>query len=450
MQDNFEKQLWKVACRLWGHISASEYRKVIVGLLFLRKALTEETNVKVPDGLSWEQVAESKELGLELDNTMIELERSNPALVGVLPKVYSDLDNDILRDIVKVFRKMDLENNAELSSDTFGRVYEYCLEQFAKKEGVRGGEYYTPPCVVRLLTKILEPKKGDVVYDPCCGTGGMFIGSGRKDLFFCGQEANTDTWKMAKMNALLHGVSMDVKKEDTFTNDLFPDLKADIILANPPFNYHPWGAEKLKDDPRWELGLPPENNANFAWIEHMLYHLKDDGKIGLVLSNNALSTQNKAEKEIRKRLIEDGYVDGIIALPNKLFYSVTLPVSIWILSKQKVESVAFFDARQMGTMTDRKHRELTNNDIKKIADAFHAHQRGERIDEVDFCKVASLEEVREQKYILTPGRYVESESKEEPTENMEDLAEELDKLFKESRKLERTILKNLKELGYGN
>ena len=490
----FEKQLWDAACVLWGHIPAAEYRKVIVGLIFLRyistafenryKELVEEGDgfeddrdayamdniFYVPEEARWNTIASAAhtpEIGIVIDTAMQAIESENKVLKNVLPKNYAnpDLDKQVLGDVVDIFTNEVHMGDTEESKDLLGRTYEYCIMQFAEKEGTGGGEFYTPASVVKTLVSILKPYDNCRVYDPCCGSGGMFVQSAkfiqahsgnRGSISVYGQEANPDTWKMAKMNMAIRAIDADFGQyhADTFTNDLHPQLKADFILANPPFNYHPWGQDKLKDDLRWKYGLPPAGNANYAWIQHMIHHLAPKGKIGLVLANGALSTQTSGEGEIRKRIIEDDLIEGIVALPTQLFYSVTIPVTLWFISKDKQQKgkTLFIDARSMGHMVDRKHRDFTDEDIKKLADTFTAFQKGRLEDEKGFCAVASLEDIEKQDYILTPGRYVgiaEQEDDGEPfEEKMTRLTSELSDMFAKSHELEDEIKRKLGAIGY--
>ena len=489
----FEKELWDAACALWGHIPAAEYRKVIVGLIFLRyisnafdrrylelinegdgfeddpDAYAEVNVFFVPEDARWSKIASAAhtpEIGTVIDNAMRAIEDDNPSLKNVLPKNYAnpDLDKMVLGDVVDIFTNMDMTDTDE-SKDLLGRTYEYCIAQFAAKEGAGGGEFYTPSSIVKTLVSVLKPFENCRVYDPCCGSGGMFVQSAkfvqahtgkRGTLAVYGQEANADTWKMAKMNMAIRGIDADFGpyQADTFTNDLHPQLKADFILANPPFNYHPWNQEKLTDDPRWKYGLPPAGNANYAWIQHMIHHLAPNGKIGLVLANGALSTQSSGEGEIRKRIIEADLVEGIVAMPTQLFYSVTIPVTLWFISKNKKQKgkTVFIDARNMGHMVDRKHRDFTDDDIQKIADTFEAFQNGILEEVKGFCAVADLQDIAKQDYILTPGRYVGIEEQEDDGEPFEEkmirLTSELSTMFVKSHELEVEIRKKLGAIGY--
>ena len=498
----FEKQIWDAACVLWGHIPAAEYRKVIVGLIFLRyiscafdkkyqelvdegdgfeddkDAYTMDNIFFVPEDARWNKIAEAAhtpEIGTVIDNAMRAIEEENKSLKDVLPKNYAspDLDKRVLGDVVDIFtNNIDMSKTGQ-DEDLFGRTYEYCIAMFAEKEGKKGGEFYTPSSIVKTLVEILKPFENCRVYDPCCGSGGMFVQSAkfiqahsgnRNNISVYGQEANADTWKMAKMNMAIRGIEADFgpHQADTFSNDLHKTLKANFILANPPYNYHPWGQERLTEDVRWKYGVPPANNANYAWIQHMIHHLAPNGKIGLVLANNALSTQFSGEGEIRKKIIEGDLVEGIegdliegiVAMPTQLFYSVTIPVTLWFITKNKKQKgkTLFIDARKMGFMVDRKHRDFSDEDIAKLADTFTAFQNGELEEVKGFCAVATTEEIAKQDYILTPGRYVGIEEQEddgEPfDEKMKRLTSELSEMFEKSHELENEIREKLGAIGY--
>ena len=488
---SFEKQIWDAACVLWGHIPAAEYRKVIVGLIFLRyisnafekrynellaegdgfeddkDAYLMENIFYVPEAARWKTIsaaAHTAEIGTVIDNAMRAIEEENSSLKNVLPKNYAspDLDQRVLGDVVDVFTNMDIENS---SADILGTTYQYCIRQFAAYEGVKGGEFYTPESIVKTIVAILRPFENCRVYDPCCGSGGMFVQSAefveahqgnRNHISVYGQESNADTWKMAKMNMAIRGIDADFGPyhADTFFNDLHKNLKADFIMANPPFNLSNWGQDKLQDDVRWKYGTPPAGNANYAWIQHMIHHLAPNGKIGLVLANGALSTQSSGEGEIRKRIIEDDLIEGIVAMPTQLFYSVTIPVTLWFISKNKKQKgkTLFIDARKMGYMVDRKHRDFTDEDIQKLADTFKAFQDGTLEEVKGFCAVADIQAIAAQDYILTPGRYVGIEEQEddgEPfDEKMKRLTSELSEMFKKSHELENEIREKLGAIGY--
>lgn len=489
----FEKQIWDAACVLWGHIPAAEYRKVIVGLIFLRyissafdsqyqKLLSEGDGFEndpdayamdsifyVPEAARWQAIASAAHtpaIGTVIDGAMRAIETVNKSLKGVLPKNYAspDLDQRVLGDVVDLFTNMDM-GSADAGKDLLGRTYEYCIAQFAAYEGVKGGEFYTPASVVRTIVEVLKPFDNCRVYDPCCGSGGMFVQSKkfveahsgkRGDIAVYGQESNADTWKMAKMNMAIRGIDANFGPHhaDTFFNDLHPTLKADFIMANPPFNLSGWGQDKLKEDVRWKYGIPPAGNANYAWIQHMIHHLAPNGKIGLVLANGALSTQSGGEGEIRRRIIEDDLVEAIVAMPTQLFYSVTIPVTLWFITRGKKNKgkTVFIDARNMGHMVDRKHRDLSDADIARIADTVAAFQEDRLADEKGFCAVATLQDIAAQDYILTPGRYVgipEQQDDGEPFEQkMARLTGELGELFKKSHELEQEIREKLGEMGY--
>ena len=479
--------------RVVGHIPAAEYRKVIVGLIFLRyisSAFEKRYNELVAEGDGFEDepdaylmdniffvpekarwsvvsaAAHTPEIGSVIDDAMRAIEDENKTLKNVLPKNYAspDLDKRVLGDVVDLFTNMDM-TDTEDSKDLLGRTYEYCIAQFAAYEGVKGGEFYTPSSVVRTLVEILRPFENCRVYDPCCGSGGMFVQSAkfiqahsgnRGNISVYGQESNADTWKMAKMNMAIRGIDADFGQyhADTFFNDLHKTLKADFIMANPPFNLSNWGQEKLKDDIRWRYGLPPAGNANYAWIQHMIHHLAPNGKIGLVLANGALSTQSSGEGDIRKNIIEADLVEGIVAMPTQLFYSVTIPVTLWFITKGKKQKgkTLFIDARKMGYMVDRKHRDFTDEDIQKLSDTFTSFQDGTLEDVKGFCVVADIKEIEKQDFILTPGRYVgieEAPDDGEPfEEKMTRLTSELSDMFAKSHELEEEIRKKLGAIGY--
>lgn len=491
----FEKQIWDAACVLWGHIPAAEYRKVIVGLIFLRyiscafekrynrllqegdgfendrDAYVEDNIFFVPEAARWGVIAaaaHTPEIGTVIDKAMRAIEAENKTLKNVLPKNYAnpDLDKRVLGDVVDLFTNNMKMDDTEESKDLLGRTYEYCIAQFAAYEGVKGGEFYTPSSIVKTIVEILKPFEDCRVYDPCCGSGGMFVQSvkflqahsgNRNRISVYGQESNADTWKMAKMNMAIRGIDADFGPfhADTFFNDLHPALKADFIMANPPFNLSNWGGDKLKEDKRWKYGTPPAGNANYAWIQHMIHHLAPNGKIGLVLANGALSSQSSGEGEIRKKIVEADLIEGIVALPPQLFYSVTIPVTLWFITKgkQQPDKTIFIDARKMGYMADRRHRDFTDGDIAKIADTFTAFQNGTLEDVKGFCAVKTRKDIAEQDYILTPGRYVGIEDPEddgEPfDEKMKKLTSELSEMFVKSHELEDEIRKNLGALGYG-
>ena len=488
----FEKQIWDAACVLRGNLDASEYKSVVLGLIFLKyisdrfeekhAALVAEGDgfeedvdeylsegiFFVPQGARWGDIAakaHTPEIGAAIDDAMRAIEKDNKRLKDVLPKNFArpELDKRRLGEVVDLFTNIRmLEHGAE--KDILGRTYEYCLAKFAEQEGKLAGEFYTPSCVVRTLVAILQPYHGRV-YDPCCGSGGMFVQSARfveshsgniNDISVYGQDSNPTTWKMAQMNLAIRGIDADLGRfnADTFFNDCHPTLRADFIMANPPFNLSDWGAEKLRDDVRWQYGTPPAGNANFAWLQHMIYHLAPGGRIGMVLANGSLSSQSGGEGEIRKNIINADLVDCIVAMPTQLFYTTQIPVSLWFLSKNKKQKgkTLFVDARRLGAMVTRKNRELTEADIQRLADTYNAFADGTLTEEKGFCAVATTEEIARQDYILTPGRYVGVEAAAEDDEPFDDkmkrLTGELAALFEKSHTLEQQIREKLGAIGY--
>ena len=488
----FEKQIWDAACVLRGNLDASEYKSVVLGLIFLKyisdrfeekhAALVAEGDgfeedvdeylsegiFFVPQGARWGDIAaraHTPEIGAAIDDAMRAIEKGNKRLKDVLPKNFArpELDKRRLGEVVDLFTNIRmLEHGAE--KDILGRTYEYCLAKFAEQEGKLAGEFYTPSCVVRTLVAILQPYHGRV-YDPCCGSGGMFVQSARfveshsgniNDISVYGQDSNPTTWKMAQMNLAIRGIDADLGRfnADTFFNDCHPTLRADFIMANPPFNLSDWGAEKLRDDVRWQYGVPPAGNANFAWLQHMIYHLAPGGRIGMVLANGSLSSQSGGEGEIRKNIINADLVDCIVAMPTQLFYTTQIPVSLWFLSRNKKQKgkTLFVDARRLGAMVTRKNRELTEADIQRLADTYNAFADGTLTEEKGFCAVAATEEIARQDYILTPGRYVGIEAAAEDDEPFDDkmkrLTGELAALFEKSHTLEQQIREKLGAIGY--
>ena len=488
----FEDAIWRAADKLRGNLNASEYEGVVLGLIFLKyisdkfeakfKELSEDEYADVEDKDEYEadgvffvpqdarwsvisQAAHTPQIGKVIDDALEAIERENTKLKGVLPSNYArpELDKRRLGDVVDLFTNIHMLASGD-EKDLLGRVYEYCLQKFASMEGKNAGEFYTPSCIVRTIVEILQPYAGRV-YDPCCGSGGMFVQSAKfiynhqkdiNNISVYGQEANPSTWKMAHMNVAIRGLEANLGKSyaDTFFDDQHPTLKADFIMANPPFNLSDWGADKLEKDVRWKFGIPPAGNANFAWMQHMIHHLSPTGRIGLVLANGALSSQTGGEGVIRQKIVEADLVEGIIALPSQLFYSTGIPVSLWFLSrnKQQAGKVLFVDARNMGTMVTRAVRELQQDDITKIASTFEAFRNGTLEDEKGFCAVKTLQDIAAQDFILTPGRYVgiaEQEDDGEPfAEKMQRLTSELSGLFAESHRLEDEIKKQLKTIGF--
>ena len=488
----FEKQIWDAACVLRGNIDASEYKSVVLGLIFLKyisdrfdekyQQLVEEGDgfeedvdeyisegiFFVPETARWSVIASkahTPEIGTVIDDAMRAIEKENKRLKDILPKNFArpELDKRRLGDVVDLFTNIKMVD-AGSSRDILGRTYEYCLSKFAEQEGKLAGEFYTPSCVVRTLVEVLQPYNGRV-YDPCCGSGGMFVQSAKfienhrgniNNIAVYGQDSNPTTWKMAQMNLAIRGIEANLGSynADTFFNDCHPTLRADFIMANPPFNLSGWGADKLKDDVRWQYGMPPASNANFAWLQHMIYHLAPNGKIGMVLANGALSSQSGGEGEIRQNIVNADLVECIVAMPTQLFYTTGIPVSLWFLSKNKKQrgKTLFIDARKLGTMVTRKLRELTDADIAMIADAYKAYCNGTLEDQKGFCAVVDTEEIAKQDYILTPGRYVGIEEQEDDGEPFEEkmarLTGELSELFAQSHTLEDEIRKKLGSIGY--
>ncbi len=489
----FEKQIWDAACVLRGNIDASEYKSVVLGLIFLKyisdrfeekyqellaegdgfeediDEYTSEGIFFVPATARWSVIASkahTPEIGTVIDDAMRAIEKENKRLKDILPKNFArpELDKRRLGDVVDLFTNIQMiEHGSE--KDILGRTYEYCLSKFAEQEGKLAGEFYTPSCVVRTLVEVLQPYNGRV-YDPACGSGGMFVQSAKfierhsgniNSIAVYGQDSNPTTWKMAQMNLAIRGIEANLGEynADTFFNDCHPTLRADFIMANPPFNLSDWGADKLKDDVRWKYGMPPAGNANFAWLQHMIHHLAPNGKIGMVLANGSLSSQSGGEGEIRQNIINADLVECIVAMPTQLFYTTQIPVSLWFLAKNKKQpgKTLFIDARKLGTMVTRKLRELTEEDIAKIADTYNAYADGTLEDQKGFCAVVSTEEIAKQDYILTPGRYVGIEEQEDDGEPFEEkmarLTGELSELFDQSHKLEAEIRQKLEAVGYG-
>lgn len=405
------------------------------------------------------------EIGTVIDEAMRSIEKENKRLKDILPKNFArpELDKRRLGEVVDLFTNIQMIDHGN-SKDILGRTYEYCLAKFAEQEGKLAGEFYTPSCVVRTLVEVLQPYNGRV-YDPCCGSGGMFVQSSKfienhggniKNISVYGQDSNPTTWKLAQMNLAIRGIEADLGKfsADTFFNDCHPQLKADFIMANPPFNLSGWGQDKLLDDVRWQYGTPPANNANFAWLQHMIWHLAPNGRIGMVLANGSLSSQSGGEGEIRKNIINADLVDCIVAMPSQLFYTTQIPVSLWFLAKNKKQKgkTLFIDARKLGTMVTRKLRELTDVDIQRIADTYNAFVDGTLEDEKGFCAVVTTQDIAKQDYILTPGRYVGIEEQEDDGEPFEEkmsrLTSELSELFAKSHELEAEIKERLGAIGY--
>ena len=512
--DSFERTLWQTAEKLRNNIDAAEYKHVVLGLIFLKyiSDTFEEACEKTCDTLEAEREAgidpkspneprrrdilwvpkearwaslhdraKNPTIGQLVDAAMVAIERDNPALRGVLPKGYArpDLDKQRLGELVELIGTIGLGNKANRARDLLGRVYEYFLSSFASAEGKKGGQFYTPQCVVRLLVEMLAPYNGRV-YDPCCGSGGMFVSSekfveahgGRiEDIRIYGQESNPTTWRLAKMNLAIRGIDANLGSAwgDSLHKDQHADLKADYVLSNPPFNDKDWGGERLRDDVRWKFGVPPVRNANFAWVQHFLHHLAPRGSAGFVLANGSMSSRRSGEGEIRGAIVEADLVDCMVALPGQLFYSTQIPVCLWFLSRDKKNGfdgrgrkmrdrsgeTLFIDARKLGTMVDQVHRELADTDIKRITRTYHCW-RGDGTrkyeDVLGFCKSVTTEEINAHHCVLTPGRYVGIEAVEKDQEPFEQkmtrLTAKLEDHFKKAAVLEEAIRQNLRKFGY--
>lgn len=509
----FEADLFKAADKLRGNMEPSDYKHVALGLIFLKyisdsfeakqKALlaedvqaAEDKDEYLADNVFWvpkearwshlQANAKLPTIGVLVDDAMRAIEKDNETLKGVLPKDYARpaLNKVMLGELIDLISGIALNEEGDRSKDILGRVYEYFLSQFAGAEGKRGGEFYTPRSVVRVLVEMLEPLPDPArgvagrVYDPCCGSGGMFVQSekfvqehgGRiGDIAIYGQESNYTTWRLAKMNLAVRGIDSDIRwnNEGSFHKDELRDLKADYILANPPFNISDWGGERLREDVRWKFGVPPVGNANYAWLQHIYHHLAPNGTAGVVLANGSMSSNQSGEGEIRQAMLEADAVDCMVALPGQLFYSTQIPACLWFLARNKNPGhglrdrrgeVLFIDARKMGVLVDRTRRELTDEEVQKIADTYHAWRgesgAGEYADVAGFCKSASLEDIRKHGHVLTPGRYVGAMEQEDDGEPFEEKMRRLSALWLEQRaeaaRLDAVIEANLKELGYGN
>ncbi len=499
-----EAKLWSMADALRNNMDAAEYKHVVLGLIFL-KYISDAFEAKhaelegqrsqgadpedpdeyraasifwVPKEARWSQLkanAPQPKIGTIVDEAMTAIERDNPSLKGVLPRDYSrpGLDKQRLGQLINLVSDIGLGSPADRAKDVLGRVYEYFLAQFASAEGKKGGQFYTPSHVVRILVEMLAPYKGRV-YDPCCGSGGMFVSSEKfieahsgklGDISIYGQESNYTTWRLAKMNLAIRGIDAQIAHGDTFHADKHPDLKADWVLANPPFNDSDWRGELLKEDQRWVYGVPPASNANYAWVQHFIYHLAPTGLAGFVLANGSMSSNQSGEGDIRKSIIEADLVDCMVSLPGQLFYSTQIPVCLWFLARNKKNGrfrdrrgeTLFIDARKMGTLTDRVHRELSDDDVARIAGTYHAW-RGDKnggtyVEVPGFCKAVKLDDIQKYGHVLTPARYVGAEEVEDDGEAFEEKMERLASIFHdqitEASKLDAAIAANLKELGYG-
>jgi type I restriction enzyme M protein len=516
-QKSLEQTLWDAADKMRGNLEAAEYKHVALGLVFLkyvsdafeqrRQFLVDATEDSesdyfipnpdrrgeiiesrdeytshnvfwVPERARWEFLrsqAKQPNIGVLLDSAMDEIEKENPTLKGVLPKAYAreDIDKRLLGELVDLIGNIGFTNTDDHGADdVLGRVYEYFLGKFAAAEGRNAGEFYTPRSIVRLLVEMLEPYRGRV-YDPCCGSGGMFVQSAEfvaahggtgADIAIYGQEFVATTWRLAKMNLAIRGIDANLgeRADDTFHRDLFPDLRADFILANPPFNKDDWFSEALRDDVRWAYGLPPASNANFAWVQHFVHHLAPNGVAGFVLANGSLSSKQSGEGEIRQKLVEADLVDCIVSLPEKLFFNTGIPVCLWFLAKNRHGSghrerrgeVLFIDARQLGRMETRTLRVLDEQDVTRVADAYHAWRSGSSAsayaDVPGFCKAASLREIASHDFLLTPGRYVGAADEQTDAESIDEkltrLRQRLLAEFEEGERLEALIRQRIQGL----
>jgi type I restriction enzyme M protein len=499
-----EAALWAAADALRNNMDAAEYKHVVLGLIFLKyisdafEAKHAELAAQTRDGADpedpdeyravsifwvpkearWQHLkasAPQPAIGTIVDDAMSAIERDNPSLKNVLPKDFgrAGLDKQRLGQLINLVSDIGLGSPADRAKDVLGQVYEYFLARFASAEGKKGGQFYTPSRVVRVLVEMLAPYRGRV-YDPCCGSGGMFVSSEKfieahsgkiGDISIYGQESNYTTWRLAKMNLAIRGIDAQIGHGDTFHNDAHPDLKADYVLANPPFNDSDWRGALLKDDKRWVYGVPPAGNANFAWVQHFIHHLAPTGLAGFVLANGSMSSNQSGEGDIRKAIIEADLVDCMVALPGQLFYSTQIPVCLWFLARNKRNGsfrnrrgeTLFIDARKLGTLVDRVQRELSDDEVTRIAGAYHAW-RGDKgaaayANVAGFCMAAKLDDIRKHGHVLTPGRYVGVEAAEEDDvpfeERMQRLTATLLQQQNEASKLDAAIAGNLRELGYG-
>lgn len=494
---NFEAQLFKAADKLRKNIDAAEYKNVVLGLIFLKyisesfQELHDKLNQDefsdpedrdeyiaeniffVPEQARWKNIqakAKQPSIGQELDQAMEVIEKENPELHNVLPKVFGkpNLDKASLGQLIDLISNTELKGAKQNSKDLFGRVYEYFLGEFANAEGKKGGQFYTPKSIVKLMVEMIEPYKGRV-YDPASGSGGMFVMSEKfvtehqgniKDITIYGQESNQTTWKLSKMNLAIRNINSQFvawNTEGSFLKDAHPDLKADFIIANPPFNQRDWGVDILQDDARWKYGVPPKGNANFGWIQHMLYHLAPHGVMATVLANGSLSSNTSGEGDIRKNLIQNNLVECIVALPKQLFYNTGIPACIWILRRERStreNEILFIDASDMGEMVTRVHREFTEEELDTIADTYHNWRKNtEKYEDIKgFCKSANLEEVEKHRFVLTPGRYVGIKEEEDDgipfEEKMAKLTSTLAEQFAKEEEMNTEIKKQLAKIGF--
>ncbi|MEN6510969.1 MAG: class I SAM-dependent DNA methyltransferase [Chloroherpetonaceae bacterium] len=504
--EQFEKTLFKAADKLRKNMDAAEYKHIVLGLIFLKYISDsfEELYTKIKDGKGdfsganpedpdeyraenvffvpqiarWSYLHSRSKLpsiGKDIDDAMEAIEKENPTLKGILPKVYArpNLDKTALGGLIDLIGNIALGNEAAKSKDLLGRVYEYFLGEFANAEGKKGGQFYTPKSIVRIMVEMIEPYKGRV-FDPACGSGGMFIMSEKfveshkgniNDISIYGQESNQTTYRLCRMNLAIRGIDGSQVKwntEGSFLNDLHKDLKADFVLANPPFNDSDWSGQLLQNDPRWQYGKPPASNANYAWLQHMIYHLSPKGVMACVLANGSLSSQTNNEGEIRKSLIEKDLVDCIVALPKQLFYNTGIPACIWFISRKRIgngdrkrtDEILFIDASEIGFMSDRTHREFTEQDIAKVSGTYHEWRKkdGQYEDIKGFCKSANIDEITKHNFVLTPGRYVGIKDEEDDgipfEEKIAKLTDKLSEQMKEEKRLDEEIKKQLKNIGF--
>ena len=491
----FEQQLFKAADKLRKNIDAAEYKYVVLGLVFIkyisetfnelygkleageysdpedRDEYLAENVFFVPEVARWSHIhnnAKLPSIGETIDEAMEAIEKENKELKNVLPKVYgkANLDKASLGQLIDLISNTELQAENEKSKDLFGRVYEYFLGEFANAEGKKGGQFYTPKAIVKLMVEMIEPYKGRV-YDPACGSGGMFVMSEKfvtehqgniSDITVYGQESNQTTWKLSKMNLAIRNINsqfVNWNTEGSFLKDAHPDLKADFILANPPFNQKDWGIDILQDDARWKLGVPPNGNANYGWMMHMLYHLAPKGVMATVLANGSLSSNTSGEGDLRQRMVEEDLVECIVALPKQLFYNTGIPACIWYLRREKAnhsKEVLFIDASEMGYMKDRVHRDLADEDIDTITATYHNWRKGGDYKNIKgYCKSATIEEIQKHKHVLTPGRYVGIPDEEDDgipfEEKMADLSATLKEQMEKEAKLNEEIKDQLSNIG---
>lgn len=494
--ESLEIALWKSADKLRKNIDAAEYKHIVLGLVFLKyisdsflelynSLLAQKSNgggadpedkdeykaenvFFVPPGARWDHLQDSAKLsniGKILDNAMDEIEKENPSLKDVLPKVYAkdNLDSKILGELIDLIGNISLGDAKARSADVLGHVFEYFLGEFALAEGKQGGQFYTPKTMVELLVKMLEPYEGRV-FDPCCGSGGMFVQSEKfvlehqgkiNDISIYGQESNQTTWRLAKMNLAIRGIDSSQviwNNEGSFSNDAHKDLKADFIIANPPFNMKDWGGKSLQSDGRWKYGTPPEGNANYAWIQHFLYHLAPNGSAGFVLAKGSLTSTTDTEGSIRKALIQANLIDCIVNLPAKLFLNTQIAACLWFIKRNRSsEEILFIDARNLGRLINRRTKELTEKDIEQISQTYHLwkNKSQDYQDIKGFCKSANIQEVKDMDYTLTPGRYVGLEDNDDEFDFKErfiSLQNELIEQIHQGKILDEIILKNLAEI----